>query len=115
MNGLHKEQKYPANVKGVYIYSRNSYDPTIKAFYIKYCKILNKVIKEAKKQHYSRLVTKSDNKIQTTWNIIEKETGKIYLIEQMLSLLINTRKKCLLLLFESDQNWYVMTTFTKTH
>jgi len=34
----------------------------MKAFYIKYCKNLNKVIKEAKKRHYSRLKAKSDNK-----------------------------------------------------
>jgi hypothetical protein len=32
----------------LYIYSRGSDDAVIKAFYIKYCKILNKVIQEAK-------------------------------------------------------------------
>jgi hypothetical protein len=30
------------------------------AFYIKYCKILNNVIKEAKKQHYSRSSSSSE-------------------------------------------------------
>jgi hypothetical protein len=42
-------------------YSRNSSDPNTRAFYNKYCKILNNVTKEAKKQHYSGLITKSDN------------------------------------------------------
>jgi hypothetical protein len=50
--------------------------------FIKYCKILNNVINEAKKQHYSRLTAKSDNKIKTTWNIIKRETGKMHLSEQ---------------------------------
>jgi len=50
--------------------------------YIKYCKTLRKVIKEAKKQHYSRLTAKSNNKI-TTWNIIKKETGKIHSVQQV--------------------------------
>jgi hypothetical protein len=34
---------YLANIKGAC--SRNSNDPITKAFYIKYCKILNKVIR----------------------------------------------------------------------
>jgi hypothetical protein len=45
--------------RSLYIYSRNSNDPIQELFYIKYCKILNNVIKEAKKQHYSRLIAKS--------------------------------------------------------
>jgi hypothetical protein len=31
--------------------------------------ISKKVIKEVKKQYYSRLIAKSNNKIKTTWNI----------------------------------------------
>jgi hypothetical protein len=50
----------------LYIHSRNNSDPHTKAFYVTYCKILNKVIKEAKKYHYSRLREKSDNKMKTT-------------------------------------------------
>jgi hypothetical protein len=78
--------------RSLYIYGRNSNDPNTRAFYIKYCKILNNVIKEAKKQHYCRLIAKSDNKIKTTWNIVKRETGKIHLAEQMPSLLINNEK-----------------------
>jgi hypothetical protein len=34
--------------RSLYIHSRNSNDPNTRAFYIKYCKILNNVIKEVK-------------------------------------------------------------------
>jgi hypothetical protein len=61
--------------RSLYINSRNSNDPNTRAFYIKYYKILNNVIKEAKMEHYSRLIAKSDNKIKTTWNIT-RSSGK---------------------------------------
>jgi hypothetical protein len=57
-----------------------------------YGKILNNVIKEAKKKHYNKLIAKSDNKTKTTWSIVKRETGKIHLTEQMLSLLTNYKK-----------------------
>lgn len=38
--------------------NRNSDYPRTEAFYVKYCKILNEVIKQAKKQHYNRLIAK---------------------------------------------------------
>jgi hypothetical protein len=44
-----------------------------KAQYIKYCKILRKLIKEAKKQHYIRLTKKYNNKINTTLNTIKRQ------------------------------------------
>jgi hypothetical protein len=65
--------KISCKSKRCLIHSRNSNDPNTRAFYIKYCKILNNVIKEAKKQHYSRLIAKQDNKIKTTWNLIRWE------------------------------------------
>jgi hypothetical protein len=74
------------HIRSLYIYSRNSNDPNTRGICIKYCKILNNVIKGAKKQHYSRLIAKSDNKIKTTWNIIKRETGKIHLTKQLPSL-----------------------------
>jgi hypothetical protein len=51
-------------------------DPKAKGNYIKYCETLRKVIKEAKKQHYSRIIAKYGNKIKTTWNIIQKKDNK---------------------------------------
>jgi uncharacterized membrane protein YvbJ len=41
------------------VYSRNSNDPDSRTFYIKYCKNLNNIMKE----HCSRLLATSDNKI----------------------------------------------------
>jgi hypothetical protein len=58
-----------------YAFTTNSNDPKATVYYIKYCKILRKVIKEAKKQHCSRLIAKSNYKITTVRNILKKETG----------------------------------------
>jgi hypothetical protein len=44
-------------------------------YYVNYCKILTKVIKEAKKIYYDCTIPKSNNKIKTTWSIIKKEIG----------------------------------------
>jgi hypothetical protein len=52
------------------MYSRDSNVPNSRAFYIKYCKTLNNVTKEAKKQHNSTLTAKSNNK-KTTQNRIK--------------------------------------------
>jgi hypothetical protein len=89
------------NIKGDYYYyyyyyythSRDNNDAVIKAFYIMYCKILNKLIQEDKRQHYNRLIAKCDDKIKTTWNIIKQETGKIYVTEQIPSLPIDDAEK----------------------
>jgi hypothetical protein len=69
--------------------TKNRNDPKTKAYYIKYCKIFKKVIKEAKKQFYDRLIAKSDNTIKTTWNIIKNETGRMHPTEQVPTLLVN--------------------------
>jgi hypothetical protein len=49
---------------------------------------MNKVIKEANKQHHNRLIAKSHNRIKT-WNIMKNKKRKMHLPEQSLSLLIN--------------------------
>jgi len=54
--------------KSLYIFSRNSYDPKLKAFNIMCCKILIKPLKEVKTQHYNRFVPISINKTEATWN-----------------------------------------------
>jgi hypothetical protein len=77
--------------RSLYIHSRSN-KPHMRAYYNKYCKILTRVIKEAKRQHYRRLIEKSDNKIKTTWNIIKHESGKLYPMEQISSVLINKDK-----------------------
>jgi hypothetical protein len=76
----------------LYALTKNRKDPKAKVRFIKYCKILRKFIKEAKKQNCSRLTVKSNNKIKTTWNIIKKEIGKIRSVEQVPTLLVNNEK-----------------------
>jgi hypothetical protein len=51
-------------------------DDRLKSYYKKYCTILAKIIKEAKKLYYCKLISKPENKIQTTWKIIKKETAE---------------------------------------
>jgi hypothetical protein len=59
----------------LYSLVRKSGGDRLKSYYKKYCTILAKVIKEAKKLHYYKLTSKSENTIQTTWKIIKKETA----------------------------------------
>jgi chloramphenicol O-acetyltransferase len=44
---------------------------------MKYCKILSRVITEAKRAKYNNQITNSTNKIKTTWNIIKSETNRL--------------------------------------
>jgi hypothetical protein len=60
----------------LYLYSRSSNNPYMRAYYIKYHKILNRVIKEAKRQHCYGLITELNNQIKSTWNIIKQENRK---------------------------------------
>jgi hypothetical protein len=78
------------NKRSLYAFIKNRNYP--KAHYIKYCKILRKVIKEVKKLHYSRLKAKSNTKIKTTSSIIKKETGKVHSVELIPNLLVNDEK-----------------------
>jgi hypothetical protein len=57
----------------MYIYSRSSDNPHMRAYYMKYCKILSRVIKQATRQNYCGLIAKSNNHIKTTCNIIKHE------------------------------------------
>ena len=45
-------------------------------YYKRYCRILTSVIKLAKKRYYNSILTCSNNKTKTTWNII-KNTSNI--------------------------------------
>ena len=60
-----------------------------KLYYKQYCKILSKVIKEAKKLYYKDIITKYKNKMKTTWNIIHKETSNVTDENNIQSLRIN--------------------------
>ena len=67
----------------------NNCDSKAKDHYMKYYRILKTVIKEAKNQHYSRLITKYSNKIKTTWTNIRNETGQLRTSELIPSLHVN--------------------------
>jgi len=60
-----------------------------KLYYKHYCKMLSKIIKEAKKLYYKEVISKSKNKTKTTWNIIRKETSKLMNKNNIKSLRIN--------------------------
>jgi hypothetical protein len=78
--------------KSLYILNIRSNNPQMRTQFNKYCKILSRVIKEAKRQHYCRLIDKADNKVKTAWNIMKHESGKLKRMEQTLRVLINNEK-----------------------
>ena len=55
---------------------RNSNNSELRNYYKKYCKILSKVIKEAKKLKYDNKIQNSKNKNKTIWDIVKLETNK---------------------------------------
>jgi len=56
--------------------SRDSNNPKLKTHYKSHCLILSKVIKAAKQLYYNNKISKSNNKIKSTWDIIKTETCK---------------------------------------
>jgi hypothetical protein len=55
---------------------RNNNDPNLKYYYKPHCKILSNVIKTAKTLYYNTLISNSNNKMKTAWNIIKSVTGR---------------------------------------
>ena len=47
----------------------------IKVHYIQYCSVLEKIIRKAKEMYFSELLSSSENKSKTSWNIISNEIG----------------------------------------
>jgi hypothetical protein len=70
--GIRTSCKHKENL---YILSKVN-NNTFKLYYKSYCRILRKVIREAKRLHYNKLITSAENKIKTTWRIIDRETGR---------------------------------------
>jgi hypothetical protein len=56
--------------------SRRDNDPRLKSHYRIYCKILSKVIKEAKQNNYNCQILEPNNEIKTTWKILKVESRK---------------------------------------
>jgi len=59
------------NKRKLFLFQRNRNDPQLTTHYKRYCKILTSVIKLAKKRHYNSVLTCSNNKSKTTWNIVK--------------------------------------------
>jgi transcription initiation factor IIE alpha subunit len=51
-------------------------NPKLKKHYKSYCKLLLKIIKEAKILQYNKQILTSYNKTSTTWNIVKSEIGE---------------------------------------
>jgi len=62
--------------KSLYIVSKTTKSPIIKAFYTEYSIILQKVIRQAKHLYYNELIRTPRNKNKTLWKIINKESGE---------------------------------------
>jgi hypothetical protein len=60
------------NLRSLYTFSRNIYDPKLKAFNVMSCKILIKPLKEVKTQHYNRFIPISIKKTEATWNNVKR-------------------------------------------
>jgi len=75
----------------LYLISRNGNDEKLKRHYQAYCKILLKVIKEAKKFYYDTKTQKSNNKCEATWEIIKKLTNNHYSQNDIQELMIDNK------------------------
>jgi hypothetical protein len=62
--------------ESLYILSRNNNNYLFKLYYGFYCMILRRVITEATRKYYNRIITSAEEKIKTTWNITDIETGR---------------------------------------
>jgi hypothetical protein len=62
--------------RDLYLLCRSTNNPKLKSHYKTYCRILSDVIKTAKKLYYNKLVTNSNNKAKSIWNIVKMETEK---------------------------------------
>ncbi|PNF21344.1 hypothetical protein B7P43_G18383 [Cryptotermes secundus] len=61
--------------KYLYMMSSVTSCPKLKEYYTRYCSILRKVIYKAKEMYYNDLLTKSTNKSNVSWEIINNKMG----------------------------------------
>lgn len=60
----------------LFLLCRTSNNPVLKQYYKKYCNMLVKVIRVAKRMTYSARISASHNKTKTTWNILNELLGR---------------------------------------
>jgi hypothetical protein len=76
----------------LFLLCRHNNDANLKTYYKRYCKILSKVILTAKKLHYNRIILNSNNKMATTWKIINHKNGKTSHSNNTISLRIDNKE-----------------------
>ena len=55
---------------------QNNNNATLASYYRDYSKILSMVIRKAKRMEHDKLILNCHNKVKTTWDIINKESGR---------------------------------------
>jgi hypothetical protein len=80
--------------RDLYLLARNSSNTNAINCCKAYCKRLSKNIAKAKKDYYNNLFINSKNKIATTWKIINSETGKTYIRDNITEIDINGTMTC---------------------
>jgi hypothetical protein len=82
-----------ANTKGICVPSpRTTMIQKQKHIILNIVKIIIKVVKEARKQHYCRLIAKSNNKIKINMEHYKERDRKVHSMEQFPTLLVNDEK-----------------------
>jgi hypothetical protein len=76
----------------LFLLCRHNNDANLKTYYKIYCKILSNVILTAKELHYKRIILNSNNKMATTWKIINHENGKPSHCNNSISLRIDKKE-----------------------
>jgi hypothetical protein len=61
----------------LYLLSKDCNDINLIKYYEQLCKILPRVITEAKRSKYNNQIINSTNKMKTIWNIIKSETNRL--------------------------------------
>jgi hypothetical protein len=64
---------YLYRIYGMQINSIQFKDLNLEIYYNQFCKILVRVIIVARKAHYNRMILKSNNKMKSTWRIINEK------------------------------------------
>ena len=75
----------------LYLISRNSNDDKLRRQCQAYCKILLKVIKEAKNLYYDTKIQKSNNKCKAICEIIKKQTNSHYFHTDIQELMMDNK------------------------
>jgi hypothetical protein len=68
---------------------KNNNNSELNNYYKKYCNILSKVIKEAKRLKYDNKIQNSSNKNKTIWDIVKVESNKVPNNEKICTLKAN--------------------------